>query len=349
MILAIIIAILGFGAIIFVHELGHFITARLFKVTVNEFSIGMGPKIFSKKSGKSGILYSLRAIPMGGYVSMAGEDEESFDPNSFDKKSKLARFLILFSGAFMNLALGFVLMFFCVVSSGELASTEVESFYIKDSDGIFIEEYMGLVPGDKIIEINGTDVDTCTSFDYSFTVIRNGNTPCDIKVLRNGETITIKDFSFEFKYANGGTEVSPWFFDPVAKDKTFINIITETWGRTKASVKMVVLSLVDLVSGKHSIDAVSGPVGVVNEIRESTEYGFQSVIFLLSILTLNIGIFNLLPFPALDGGRIVFIAIEAVTGKKINKKIESAINFTGILILFALMIAITFKDIFNLF
>ena len=339
MAISIILAVLGFGIIILVHELGHFITARLFKVTVNEFSIGMGPKLFSKK--RNGTVYSLRALPVGGYVSMAGEEEESDDPNSFDKKSAFARFIILFSGAFMNLLLGFVLMLLCVVSSNAIYSNKIEAFLEKDA-----AEYCGLAIGDEIIAVNGDSVGT--RHDYLFTSMRVKGS-CTLTVKRNGEKIDIPNFSFGQLTSDEMTVSDPSFFIPAQKEKTFFNVLYETAGRTGASVKMVFFSLIDLVSGKYSMEAVSGPVGVVNEIHESAKYGFESVVFLLALIAINIGIFNLLPFPALDGGRIFFIGIEKIIRRPINKKVETAINFAGLMILFGFMIAITFKDIFSLF
>ncbi len=346
MIWGIIIAILGFGVIIFVHELGHFLSARTFGVTVNEFSIGMGPKLFSKKT-KNGTLFSLRALPIGGFVSMAGEDEESDDPNSFEKKSKLARFIILFSGAFMNLLLGFLIMFVCVISSDRLYSNKIESFLVVDSTGDVVEEYQGLFVGDEITAVDGKSVGV--RYDYIFTSMRLDGKPVSVTVKRDGNTKTIENFIFPTDASGGISFANPSFFIPTEKEKTFLNCLTETFGQTTASVKMVLYSLVDLISGKHSVEAVSGPVGVVTEIGESTKYGAGSVLFLLALIAINIGVFNLLPFPALDGGRILFIAIEAVIRRPVNKKIETAINLAGIAILLTLMIFITAKDIISLF
>ena len=346
MALGIIIAILGFGVIIFVHELGHFLTARFFGVTVNEFSIGMGPKVFSKKS-KDGIVYSLRLLPVGGFVSMAGEDEESDDPNSFEKKSKFARFIILFAGAFMNLLLGFIIMFICVVSSDKLYSNKIESFLVVDTNGKIVEEYEGLCVGDEIIAVDGHAVGV--RYDYVFTSMRLDGKPVDITVRRNGEKVTVENFRFPTDSSDGITFANPSFFIPREKSKNLINCLTETFGQTTASIKMVVYSLVDLISGKYSVEAVSGPVGVVSEIGESAKYGAGSVLFLLALIAINIGVFNLLPFPALDGGRILFIVIEAIIRRPVNKKIETAVNFAGLALLLTLMIFVTAKDIISLF
>lgn len=346
MVWGIIIAILGFGVIIFVHELGHFLTARLFGVTVNEFSIGMGPKLFLKKTKKSTI-FSLRLLPIGGFVSMAGEDEESNDPDSFEKKSRFARFIILFSGAFMNLLLGFLIMFICVVSSDRLYSNKIDSFYVVDKTGAVVEEYQGLRIGDEITAVDGKSVGV--RYDYIFTAMRLDGKPVSVTVSREGKTQVIENFVFPTDTSDGITFANPSFFRPSEKEKTLLNCLSETFGQTTASVKMVLYSLVDLISGKYSVEAVSGPVGVVSEIGESAKYGAGSVLFLLALIAINIGVFNLLPFPALDGGRILFIAIEAVIRRPVNKKVEAAINFTGLAILLTLMIFITAKDILSLF
>ena len=346
MVLGIILAIFGFGLIIFVHELGHFLTARAFGVTINEFSIGMGPKIFSRK-GKNDITYSLRALPVGGFVSMAGEDEESDDPNSFEKKSKTARFLILFAGAFMNLLLGFVIMLLCVVSSSKLYSNKIEEFRVKDTQGQIVSEYRGLLVGDEIKEINGHKVRG--RYDYVFTAMRLDDSPSAITVKRDGKTVIVENFVFPTKISDGMRYADPSFFVPGEKEKSFFGCITETFGQTAASVKMVLYSLYDLLNGRYSLEAVSGPVGVVGEISESAKYGIFSVMFLLGLIAINIGVFNLLPFPALDGGRILLVLVETVIRRPISKKLETAINFAGLAFLLVLMVLITAKDIISLF
>ena len=346
MVWGIIIAILGFGLIIFVHELGHFLSARAFGVTVNEFSIGMGPKIFSKKT-KKGTVCALRLFPIGGFVSMAGEDEESDDPDSFEKKSKLARFIILFSGAFMNLVLGFIIMFICVVSSDKLYSNKIESFLVVDGNGEIVEEFQGLMAGDRITAVDGKHVGV--RYDYLFTSMRLDGKPVSVTVDRGGKKQVIENFVFPTETSDGITFANPSFFVPAPKEKNVLNCLTETFGQTTASVEMVIYSLIDLVSGKYSVEAVSGPVGVVSEIGESAKYGAGSVLFLLALIAINIGAFNLLPFPALDGGRIFFIAVEAVIRRPVSKKIETAINLSGLAILLTFMIFITAKDIISLF
>ena len=345
MIITILVAILLFGFIIFIHELGHFLTARYFNVTVDEFSIGMGPKIISKKS--KGILYSLRALPIGGYVSMVGEDEYSEDPNALHNKPKWQRFLILSSGAFMNLILGFIVILICVTFSGNIYSNTIERFNVVDESGSYVTEYNGLRIGDRIIAVNGERINV--RYDYVFTAMRSVDKECTITVLRNGKIEFVENFIFPTAYENGIVIGNPSFFFPELKNKTFYNIVHETFFQTVSVIKMVVYSIVDIISGNFTPEAVSGPVGVVSQIHETAKIGVTPLFFLFSMITINIGVFNLLPFPALDGGRILFLLVELIIRRPINKKIESIINFAGLAILFSLMILITFKDIVSLF
>lgn len=346
MFVSVIVAILLFGMIIFLHELGHFLTARRFGVTVNEFSIGMGPEIYSKRS-KDGILYSLRLLPIGGYVSMAGEDESTDDPDALCNKPKLQRFLVMFAGAFMNLLLGLILMLVYVSSSDTIYSNRIESFIVKDEAGQTVSEYQGLLPGDEIIKIN--DATLNVRYDYLFSAMRIKDVPCDITVIRNGEKITVNEFVFPTVTDGGELYGNPNFFIPCQRNKSIGTVLHEAFFQTISTVKMVGASLYDLITGSFSVDSVSGPVGVVSQINTSVSYGFSAVMFLAAIITINVGVFNLLPFPALDGGRIAFLLIEAIIRRPLNRKIEGAVNFIGLSILFLLMIAITFKDIINLF
>lgn len=345
MLLSIILAILAFGLIILVHELGHFLTARHFGVTIDEFSIGMGPELVSKRS-KNGIRYSLRALPIGGFVSMAGEDEHSDDPHALCNRPKYQRFLILFAGAFMNVLLGFIIMLICVSFSKNLYSNKIESFLVIDENENIVSEYQGLKVGDEIISINGSRL--FVRYDYVFSAMRMQDTPCTLTVKRGNETIKIENFVFPTTVESGITYGNPAFFIPCEKEKTVLTVIGDTACQTVSTVKMVVLSLYDLITGKYSVEAVSGPVGVVSEINKTAQAGILQVLFLISLITINIGVFNLLPFPALDGGRILFLIFEAIIGRPLNRKTEGFMNLLGFVILLGFIILITFKDIISL-
>lgn len=346
MLLSVVIAILFFGFIIFLHELGHFLAARSFGVTVHEFAVGMGPTLVSKKSKKTGTLYSLRALPFGGYVSMAGEDEDSEDPGAFCNQKKSARFIILFAGAFMNLLLGFVLMLFCVGGAKQLYSNTIQQFLVLDETGQPVTDYQGLQVGDQLLAVNGMRLHV--RYDYLFAAMRAQDTPSTLALCRNGEKLTVSDFVFPTLSEDGELYGNPNFFMPAVKEKTVFSVLYDTCFQTASVVKMVVVSLYDVITGRYGAGAVSGPVGVVQEVQQTVHYGPLALMFLISMITINIGVFNLIPFPALDGGRLVFILLELLLRRPVNKKTENFINFMGLVLLFGVMLMITFKDILRL-
>ena len=343
--LSVILAIILFGTIVLIHELGHFLVAKKCGVKIDEFSIGMGPKIFSKR-GADGTAYSLRLLPIGGYVSMAGEDEESFDPEGFCNKTKTQRLLILAAGAFMNILLGFLILT-VTVSQGDIYSNKIESFLVSDGNGGVVEEFRGLLPGDEILSVG--KMRASISYDYRFAAMRQSAEPCTLTVLRNGEKIKIENFTFPTTNQDGVTFGYPYFFMPETLSKTPFSVVKEAFFQTGSIVRMVVYSVYDIITGRYGTEAVSGPVGVVSEINTAAEAGTVSLLSLMAMITINVGVFNLLPFPALDGGRIIFLGIEALTKKRISPKVEGYINLAGLIILFGFMIFITFGDIAKLF
>ena len=339
----IIIAILIFGLLIFIHEGGHFLFARLFKVTVNEFSIGMGPKLVSKKSKKSGISYSLRAFPIGGFVSMAGEDEESDDPNALNKKPVWQRMIIVAAGGVINLVAGILVMFILVFSSTSmgLGSTTVAEF----RDGA-LSQSSGLKAGDTIVEVEGRNVHIADELVYE--IMRLGIEPVDLTVVRDGEKTVIEDVEFpqisEQSVAFGDAD-----FYVYGQERTFTNLVKHSFYRSTYTVRMIWESLYDLVTGRYGIEAVSGPVGVTEALTEAAQTGSYNFIYLVVVISMNLGVMNLLPLPALDGGRLVFLLIEAVRRKPINPKVEGVIHTAGLALLMLLMIFICVKDVIKLF
>lgn len=342
---SIIFGILMFGVIIFVHELGHFLTAKWTGVGINEFSIGMGPKILSKK-GRDGVLYSLRLLPIGGYVSMIGEDEDVDDERALCKKPVWKRFIVMAAGSFMNLFLGFAIMLILVGVSQNIYSTTIEDLRVVDTDGNFLDEYQGLREGDKILKIDNKRIRV--QYDYSFTAMRVGREPCDITVLRNGEKLIIENFRFPTFTESGVEFGNPNFFVPEKLEKNIGTVLYNGFFQSVSAVKLVFSSLVDLVSGKYGVEAVSGPVGVIGEIGETAKLGYEALLFLVSIIAINIGIMNLLPLPALDGGRIFFLLIELIRGKPIKPEHEGYVHFAGIVLLLAFMVFVTYNDIIKL-
>lgn len=439
----ILIGVLLFELIIFIHEFGHFITAKKSGIKVNEFSLGMGPKIFS--FGKGETKYSLRIFPIGGFCAMEGEDEESPEPRAFNNAKVWKRMIVVIAGAVMNIILGFVLMFVVVVQQDSYSSTEVQSF-----PATSFSSCTGLQSGDVIKEINGYGISTSMDFNYpistaelktvdgstleiykedcgnnlynmavslvqdknnklsdeqvskvnellskstneivkakskedAYSIYENYykeiNDACGIKdykvekiveketrkrytadilVERNGEEKLLKNVQF-FTYTtkdNSDPQVSIDFYvKPI--EKTFGSVISQTFKQTISTCKMIYASLGGLLTGKFGLKDMSGPIGIASAVTtvasESLSSGFMSavnsIIYVMMIITVNLGLFNMLPFPALDGGRFVFLIIEAIRGKSVPRKVEAIVNGIGMGLLILLMILITANDIFKL-
>ena len=345
MALYILIGILIFGVIILIHELGHFISAKAFGVGVNEFAIGMGPKLLSKKS-KSGTLYSLRLLPIGGYVSMVGEDDDGGGAeNALCNKKAWQRLIIMSAGAFMNILLGFIITACLVVFGSELYSTTIERFNSADNNEIL--QWQGLEVGDTIVKVGSRHI--FVRSDLVYEAMNVADQPVNLVIKRNGEKVIIKDFVFPTFEQNGIKFGNANFFVPTVLKKTPFEVAKQSVFQSVAVLRMIWTSLIDTISGKYGTEAISGPVGVIGEIKETAQYGFSSLMFLTMVLTMNIGLFNLLPFPALDGGRIFFLLIEMIRRKPINPKYEGYVHLAGLALLFALMIFVTANDIAKIF
>ncbi len=355
----ILIMVLVFGVLIFIHEFGHFFTARRCGVTIKEFAIGMGPTLFSWKSKKYDTKYALRLFPIGGYVSMVGEDEASEDEGAFCNKSVPKRMLVVIAGALMNLLLGFLLMLFVVILQGPIGSNVYagrvndEAFnklLVKDEAiiGEYDFEALPIKKGDKIISVDGTKV--YSSNEVVYEIMNKGYQPIDIVVEREGNRFEFLDVVFPSYYDEEGGAyfgyVDFMMFYP--QEKTVLNVLGQTVSRSASSVKMIYDSLIGMVTGRFGMDAVSGPVGVAEVVGQAAQTSALSFIYIVAILTINLGVVNLLPFPALDGGRFLFLIIEGILRKPVNRKVEAYINAAGMIILLGFMILISFKDVFKL-
>lgn len=341
--LTILLTVLIFGVLILIHELGHYLFARLFDVGIHEFAVGMGPKLISRVSKKTGIRYSLRAIPFGGYVSMVGEDEESDDSRAFCNKATWKRMIITAAGAMMNLLLGVILTVIFVSTFRSYGST-----VLAEVDKSVLAGHAQV--GDEIVEINGSNVYTAN--DLVYEIYRQGIEPVDVTVIRGGKEIVIKDVQFPVVKENGIASGS-YDFKIYGKEKTAGELFKQSFAQTRLSCKMVYESIWDLCTGRYSADAVSGPIGTGQVIGEAVEAdrkdeNSHSLLYLCSIITINLGLFNLLPIPALDGGRLFFQFIELIRRKPINRKYEGYIHAAGMVLLLLLMVLITFKDIIKL-
>ncbi|MDD6800524.1 MAG: M50 family metallopeptidase [Firmicutes bacterium] len=338
----IVLALLIFSVLIFIHELGHYIFARLFKVSIKEFSIGMGPKLVSKVSKKTGIAYSIRILPIGGFVSMVGEDEESEDENALNRKPVWQRMIITAAGAAMNLLLGILLTCIIVVSSKTLGSTTILRFADENS----VSQESGLRVGDKIVKIG--DANTHISYDLVFEIMREGIEPIDVTVIRGGKKLVVEDVVFP-TVSEQGTMFGDADFYVAAEEKNFVNVVKHSWYQSCASIKLIWTSLIDLITGRYGIEQMSGPVGMTSAIGDAAKSGFGSLLSLTALITLNLGIFNIIPLPALDGGRLVFMVIELIRGKPIKPEYEGYVHFAGIVLFMALMVFVTYKDLMRLF
>ena len=440
----IIIAVLLFELIIFCHEFGHFITAKKSGVQVNEFALGMGPKIFGFTKGET--QYSLRLLPIGGYCAMEGEDEESDNPRAFNNAKVWKRMIIIVAGAFMNILLGFIMMFAIVVQAPAYSSTTVSAF-----SELSFSANSGLEVGDNIVSINGYGIwnsrdlsfaigtseckeldgsllsiyrEDCalslvslySEFVYSedskysdetvnklYSAMMEGSAKinksqskdeakelmdksyaemnsiagvkayeipeieeretrkrytADIEVVRGGKNVKLEGVQFytylESEDAEKPSVAVDFYVEPI--EKSFGTVLEQTGSQTVSTVRMVWSSLIGMVQGKFSLKDISGPVGITKAITQVASDGlkssfldaFNNILIMMMLITVNLGIVNMLPFPALDGGRFVFLIIEAVFHKPIPRKVEKIVNAVGLIILLVFIFLITIKDVWQL-
>ncbi len=314
-------------------------------MTINEAAIGMGPKLFSHRSKKTGILYSLRALPIGGFVSMAGENEESEDENAFSRKPVGQRIIITVAGAFMNLAVGILVMSLLVATQDVLPSNVVGAF-IEHEDGTSnYAQAAGLRIGDEILEIDGTRVHIANETVYE--IMRKGIEPLDVTILRDGERITLENVLFPM-IVDQGIRYGAMDFKVNPEAKTPATVLKHAVFRSVSTIKMIWESLYDLVTGRYGVESVSGPVGVTKALGEAAESGMSDLVYLAVVISMNLGVMNLLPLPALDGGRLLFQLIEVVRRKPIPTEVEGYVHFAGMVLLMILMVVVAVKDIFTL-
>ncbi len=341
--LVILLVILIFGLIITFHEFGHFIVAKLCKVTVNEFSIGMGPTLFKFVKGET--KYAVRLLPFGGFVSMEGEDATSDDTNAFCNKHVLKRIAVVVAGSFMNLLLGFLVVVILSCNQ-EYISSNVISQFAQDAQS----QSQGLQVGDKIIKVNGTR--TYVDNDIVSEFSKSEDTTFDFVVKRGNKKIELSNVDLKDS-ETGKIKID---FSVTALEKNLVNTLDYSARKTVSVAKLIWNSLADMVKGNISLDQVTGPIGVTqsvdNVLDSAKEQGiglFAVILTIIAFLTVNIGIFNLLPIPALDGGRLLFLLIELIIRKKVPAKYESAIHLAGFAFLIILTIVIAFNDILRLF
>lgn len=345
----IVITILVFFAIIIIHELGHFTAARIFGMTVDEFTIGMGPRIFSGRGKKT--LYSFRLLPIGGAVSL-GEDIESDDPNSFRNKPVWQRMIVIVAGAVMNLILGLIVCVISVVLSVDIATTRVSAF-AKDAASSQL-----LQVGDRIVAMNGMSIWTTMDISYCF---QNSASKADenseyvyydITVERDGKRVLLEKVPFVYAQASAERSAGIVIDFAVAPEaeKNAATVLSAGFRTALTEGRLIWITLTDLITGTYGLNDLSGPVGVVTTM--STAYrtmSLNSFLTLVAFISINIGIFNLLPIPALDGARFLFLLIEAIRRKPIPAEKEGMVHFIGFAALMLLMLLVTFNDLGRLF
>ena len=332
----ILIAILFFELIIIIHEGGHFVAARLMKIKVNEFSIGMGPKLIQFKKGDT--KYTLRLILFGGYCAMEGESEDSDDENSFAKKKVWQRFFVVVAGALMNLILGFLVIVIMLSSGSLIGTTEIAKFDDKAVSSATLKQ------GDIIKSIDGMRVYTST--DVTTGLSRSGDDTLDMTVLRDGKTLDINvKFNMEKYEGRNFINMDFWL---VGNKKTVGGVIKESFKEWISFTRMVFLSVHDMIVGKYGLSDLAGPVGTVSVVSTAVKTSAYSMLRIMALLTINVGLFNLFPIPALDGWRLFLLIFEGIFKRKLPDKWDWAINAVGLVLLLGLMCVITFSDITKL-
>lgn len=338
----ILIAILFFGLIIFFHELGHFIFAKLFGVQVNEFAMGMGPTLFKFKKGET--KYALRLLPIGGFVSMEGEDEESENERAFCNKPTWQRFIIVAAGGIINLIMGVIIVAVMLCQSDLIGLPEIHSFEENSVSSV------QLMAGDKIKEIN--DKKVYSEYDLGFLMARDGDGTMDFVVERNGEDVELNGVEFQ-TYEKDGTVMIVYDFIIRGVEPGFLNVAKNSVLQSVSIGRIVWISLLDLVTGRYGLSELSGPIGTVEYIADAAQTATQKMDYsyllnMMAMITINIGLFNLLPLPALDGGRLFFMVIEMVARKPVPRKYEGWVHAVGLVLLLLLMLVISFSDIMRL-
>lgn len=355
-------ALLIFGAVIAVHEFGHFAMAKLCGVQVNEFSIGMGPALI--KTYRKGTQYTLRLLPVGGFVALEGEESpESTQAEGGNEDAAPAippevlaqrtgkplneaavwqRMLVMAAGAVMNFVLGFVVLLLLISLRSEPITSKV--IYAVEDNALCGQT--GLQAGDEIVAVNGRHCFVAN--DMLYELMRTESYRAAFTVRRDGKLVELPDVQFDtWQDAQGQTHMTLGFTVYGLK-KTPKNVLKEAANSVIYYGRIIYTSLADLLRGRESINDLSGPVGIVTAIGQAASYGWEDVFELLALITINLGVLNLLPFPALDGGKIVFLLIEAVTGHAVPEKIQGSLTVAAFALLFGLMLFATYNDIVRL-
>lgn len=349
--LYIVIAILLFGFLVAIHELGHFATAKLLGVRVNEFAVGMGPALFSRTKGET--KYSLRALPVGGFCAMEGEDEQSDDPRAFNRQAVWKRLVILIAGASMNF-LASLLLILILFSGARAFITPVLSGF---APGFPLEGESGLMVGDRIVKIDGERV--YLYGDVTMLLGRSDGT-VDLVLERNGQRIERRDLPLTLReYEIDGQTVMRYGVTFSVEPATLGAKLSNSWYNAVDFVRLVRLSLFDLMRGNAGLKDLSGPIGIVDTINEvgsqseSFADALTNILYFGALIAANLAVMNLLPLPALDGGRIFFLLINTawagIFKKEVDPKYEGYVHLAGLILLLGLMAVVSFNDLARIF
>ena len=340
--LQIILAIVAFGLLVIVHEFGHFISAKRGGVQVNEFWIGMGPTLLKKEH--NGTLYCLKALPFGGACVMEGEDSESDNDHAFGKASLPRRMLIVAAGALMNFLVGFLIVLAVIQPNGPNGGYIVSTLDSIDPASTAAAEG-GMQAGDEVLEVDGYNI--LLRSDFEMALSRGADTTYEIVVRRDGEKVTLPAVVLEatIEGEDGRKMIGLTFAEQPDSIGMHINMAVRT---SLNYARLVWVSLGMLVSGQVGVDQLSGPVGVASVMATTASYSIAAFLQLVAFISINLGVMNLLPLPALDGGRLVFLIIEGIRRKPVPAKYEGYIHAAGLMLLLALMVYVTGQDILRI-
>ena len=342
--MTIIYFILILGIIVFIHEFGHFIFAKKAGIYVYEFSIGMGPQIFKFSRKNDETIYSIRLFPIGGFVQMAGEEVEVDEnipvSNRMQSKTWLERFMTVIAGIMFNFILAIVTLFIVALISGSPSNKPYVSYVDENSNAA----YAGMESGSLITKIDGKKIRNYDMLILEYQIRVGQNITFEIK----DTTGNIKEINIEPKKEDDGTFKYGFGISSEVK-KGFINAVKYAFTKTFTLVEQMFFIICYLFTGKLSLSSLSGPIGIYNVVGDAAKSGFVNLIYLLGYISINVGFINLLPLPAFDGGRILFLIIEKIKGKSIDPKIENIIHSVGFVLLMILMVVITYNDVIRLF
>lgn len=326
--------------LIFTHELGHFTVAKLCHIKVNEFAVGMGPAIVKKRWGET--VYALRILPIGGFCAMEGEEDDSPDDRAFNRKPVWQRMLVAVAGAFTNIVTGFIIIVIMVSMSGAVGTNVVAKF----DSAATSNASGGMRVGDEIMRINGSR--THVNSDIMYDLVLDSDGVVDIQVKRDGKLTDLKNVQFPMVDNGNGGKVMSRDFWVKGESKTVLNVLHESFYGTISMVRLVWLTFISLFNGRFGLNDLAGPIGTTAAVGQAASQGISTLLYVAAMIAVNLGVVNLFPLPALDGGMLLALIIEAVRRKPLNPKYQGYANLIGFSLLMVLMVVVSYNDILRL-